>query len=122
MREIKEIIEWLLKIETLAGTVYKEASKLLKKDERLSEFFLHLAEEEAWHFRIMKGSLEYLERHVVPSASIIVDIDTKEKIEGTFERNRELLLAGNSSKDKVLHCLAMTEFSEWNTIFMYVTF
>jgi len=117
---MREIIEWLLKIETLAGTVYTEASKLLEKDERSSRFFLHLAEEEAWHFQVMKGALEYLERHVVPSPAIIVDADTKEKIEGTFERNKELLRAGNGNKDEVLHCLAMTEFSEWNNIFMYV--
>jgi CheY-like chemotaxis protein len=120
MKEIKEIIEWLLKIETLAGSFYKEASKLLEKDERLSRFFLHLAEEEAWHFQVMKDALAYLERHVVPSPAIIVDADTKEKIEGTFQRNSELLRGGSSSKDEVLHCLATTEFSEWNDIFMYV--
>jgi CheY-like chemotaxis protein len=117
---MKEIIEWLLKIETLAGTFYKEASKLLEKDERLSTFFLYLAEEEAWHFQVMKDALEYFEHHVGPPPSIIVDVDTREKIERAFERNGELLRAGNSSADNVLHCLAMTEFSEWNDIFMYV--
>ena len=117
---MREIIEWLLKIETLAGTFYKEASKRFEKDGKLSEFLLHLAEEEAWHVQVMKDALEYLDRHVIPTPSIIVDVDTKENIEGAFERNRELLLAGNSSKDKLLHCLAMTEFSEWNDIFMYV--
>ena len=120
MREIKEIIEWLLKIETLAGTFYKEASKCSEKDERLSDFFLHLADEEARHFQVMEGALGYLQRHVVPSPAIIVDVDTKEKIEGAFERNRELLRADNCGRDNLLHCVAMTEFSEWNHIFMYV--
>ena len=120
MREIKEIIEWLLKIEALAGTFYKEASKRFEKDANLSEFFLHLAEEEEWHYRVMQGALEYLERHVVPSPAIIIDEVTKEQIEGAFERNLELLRADNCDRDNLLRCLAMTEFSEWNHIFMYV--
>ncbi|MFZ2197528.1 MAG: response regulator [Thermodesulfovibrionales bacterium] len=120
MREIKEIIEWLLKIEALAGNFYKEASKCSEKDERLSNFFLYLADEEARHFQVMEGALEYLKRYAVPSPAIIVDLDTKEKIEGIFERNIELLRADKSGRDNLLHCLAMTEFSEWNHIFMYV--
>jgi len=57
MREIKEIIEWLLKIESLAGNFYREASKCSEKDERLSNFFLNLADEEARHFQVMEGAL-----------------------------------------------------------------
>ena len=119
MVEIKEIVQWLLKMEWKAGAFYNEASKRLEKDERLSKFFLHLGEEEALHFQVMKGALEYLEHHVVPSSAIIVDIDTREKIEGTFERNIELLRTDNWGRDNILHCVAMTEFSEWNHIFTY---
>ena len=117
---MREIIEWLLKIETLAGTFYKEASKRFEKDGKLSEFLLHLAEEEESHFQAMQGALEHLELHLVSSPAIIVDDTTKEQIAGTYERNLELLRADNCSRDNVLNCTAMTEFSEWNHIFMYV--
>ena len=117
---MREIIEWLLKVETLAGTFYKEASKHFEKDAKLSEFFLHLAEEEGSHFHAMQGALEHLQRHVVPSPAIIVDEATKEQIAGTIERNLELLRADNCSRDNVLNCTAITEFSEWSHIFMYV--
>ena len=117
---MRDIIEWLLKIETLAGAFYKEASKRFEKDVKLSEFFLHLAEEEGSHFYAMQDALEHLQRHVVPPPAIIVDEATKGQIEGTFERNLELLRADNCGRDNVLNCTAITEFSEWNHIFMYV--
>jgi len=120
MGEMKDIVSWLLEVERKAGIFYKEASKCLEKDERLSRFFLHLAEEESQHFQIMEGALEYLEHHVVPSSAIIVDAGTKENIEGSFERNSELMRSDTWDRDTILHCVAMTEFSEWNHIFMYV--
>jgi CheY-like chemotaxis protein len=120
MSEMKEIVQWLLRLELKAGAFYNESSKHLETDEQLSKFFLHLGEEEARHFQIMKSALEYLEHNVVPSSAIIVDADTKEKIEGAFDKNIELLRTDNWSKDDILHCVVATEFSEWNHIFMYV--
>jgi CheY-like chemotaxis protein/rubrerythrin len=120
MSEMKDIVQWLLNIELKASTFYKDASKHLENDEVLSKFFLHLSEEEALHFQVMKDTLEYFEHNVVPSSAIIVDEDTKEKIEGAFDKNAELLRMGDCGKDEILHCVALTEFSEWNHIFMYV--
>lgn len=120
MNKIREIVEWLLKVETLAAAFYKEASNHSDKDKTLSDFFLHLADEEARHFKVMEGALEYLQHHAVPVPAIIVDADSKENIDGTFEKHIAMLRSDNYSRDAILRCLAITEFSEWNHIFMYV--
>jgi CheY-like chemotaxis protein len=68
----------------------------------------------------MEDITKYLADHGTPAFSISVDDATKENIEAPFIRNRELLAAGIFSKENVLDCLATTEFSEWNDLFIYV--
>ena len=68
----------------------------------------------------MQSASGYLEHNISPPFSISVDSATKEKVETAFVRNRELLAAGNFSMENVLDCLATTEFSELNAIFIYV--
>jgi len=117
---LKETISWLLTIERLAGTFYKEVQEGFKKDKKMSEFFRHLSAEEAWHFQVMQHASEYLEHNISPPFSISIDNDTKKKVEAPFVRNRELLTARSFSKESVIDCLATTEFGEWNDIFIYV--
>ena len=117
---MKETIEWLLTIERLAGTFYGEVQETIKKDEKMSNFFGHLSDDEAWHFQVMQRASEYLEHNISPPFSISVDSATKEKVETSFVRNRELLAAGDFNMQKVLDCLVTTEFSELNDIFIYV--
>ena len=117
---MKEIIGWLLTIERLAAAYYREVSDTLKGEKVFSEYFRHLSDEENGHYKVMESALEYLQHHRLPPASITVDNDTKEKIETVFIRNRELLAAGDSSREKILNCLTSTELSEWNDIFIYV--
>lgn len=117
---MKETIGWLLTIERLAGAFYDEVQENFKKDEKMSNFFRHLSDEEAWHFRVMESASKYLEHIISPPFSISADNATKEKIEAAFVRNRELLAGGNFSMQNVIDCLVTTEFSEWNDIFIYV--
>jgi len=117
---LKEAIEWLLSIERLASTFYGEVQERFKEDEKMSNFFRQLSDDEAWHFQVMQSASEYLEHNISPPFSISVDSATKEQIETAFVRNRELLTAGNFSMENVLDCLATTEFSELNDIFIYV--
>jgi CheY-like chemotaxis protein len=116
---MRETIDWLLTIERLAGAFYREVAEGFKEDEKISKFFRHLSGEEAWHAKVMESASEYLVQHIAPPFSISVDDETKEKIEAPFFKNRELLSAGNFSRGSVMDCLATTEFSEWNDIFIY---
>ena len=116
---MKETVDWLLKIENLAHSFYGEVGVAFKEDEKFSQFFRHLSQEEAWHAKVMESALEYLLQHST-AFSISVDDKTKEKIEATFINNRELLSAGDFSRESVIDCLVTTELSEWNNIFVYV--
>ncbi len=115
-----ETIEWLLTIEHLAGAFYGEVAEGFREDEKFSTFFRHLSGEETWHAEVMVSASEYLVQHIAPPFSISVDDETKKKIEIPFIRNRQLLSGGNFTKKNVVDCLAVTEFSEWNDIFIYV--
>ena len=120
MSQMKVIIEWLLNVEKLADEVYRKVSERGKEDAVMSDFFFHLANEEVWHGQIMQNALEYMEGNVQFPSPIIVDDATKEKIESVFVKHRELLEAGRFSRAQALECLSLTEFSEWNDIFIYV--
>ena len=117
---MKDTIDWLLTIEYLASSFYSEVGVGVKEDGKLSQFFQHLSEEETGHAQVMISALEYLLQHVAPTFSISVDDETKAKIADPFIKNRKLLAADNFSKQSVIDCLAATEFSEWNNIFVYV--
>lgn len=117
---MNEIIAWLLTTERLAGAFYRKVAEIFAGDERFSTFFLHLSAEEAWHAKLMEKASQYLVQHVVPDSAIFVDTEIREKIAGLFLKNMELLSSGDVSRENVLDCLAMTEFSEWNHIFVYV--
>lgn len=117
---MKEIVRWLLGIERVAGTFYREASELFGGDKKISDFFLHLSQEEAQHFKVMEEALEYLETHATTPSDIIVDGELRTNIESAFAKGRELIGTGEANKEEFLHCLAVTEFSEWNDIFIYV--
>ncbi|MFI5294697.1 MAG: response regulator [Thermodesulfovibrionales bacterium] len=116
---MKETVDWLLTIERLAGAFYGEVAEGLKEDEKFSKFFRLLSGEEAWHAKVMESASEYLAQHIAPPFSISVDDETKEKIETPFIKNRELLSAGNFTRENVMDCLVTTEYSEWNDIFIY---
>lgn len=55
-----------------------------------------------------------------PPSQIVIDVDTRQKIEIPFVENLKLLAAGQITKDSLFFCIATTEFSEWNDLFLYV--
>jgi CheY-like chemotaxis protein len=117
---LKETITWLLTIERLASAFYHEVAERFAEDEKFSKFFLHLSGEEALHAKVIERASTFLAGQPASDFLISVDAETKEKIESPFIKNRELLSAGNLNEENVIDCLATTEFSEWNDIFVYV--
>jgi CheY-like chemotaxis protein len=117
---LKETIAWLLTIEHLAADFYRAVAERFAADEKFSTFFRHLSGEEAGHAEVMERASQYWAHHVAPISAISVDAGTREKIESSFIRNTALLSSGNISRENVMDCLATTEFSEWNDVFVYV--
>lgn len=118
---MKEIIEWLIKMEHLSGEIYHDAAGFFKEDKEFMELLNHLAEDEAWHFHVMTSAAEFLQSEAQrPSDIIAPDSAAKARLESPFHENREKISSGTLTKDSMLDCIATTEFSEWNDYFLYV--
>ena len=117
---MKEIADWLIGLEEIAGEVYGRASRQFQGDDKLSGFLSDLAEDEALHFHIMGSAADFLRKNGDIKQIIILDDTTKNNIESPFHRNLEMLLNDTITKDSILDCIATTEFSEWNHIFLFV--
>jgi CheY-like chemotaxis protein len=118
---MKEIIEWLIGIEQVAGNLYREAALLFAQDKGLSAFLRDLAEDEAWHFHVMGSAAEFLRAHPdMKSAQVALDDESRRKILAHFLENLQQLEAGLVKKEDILSCTVSTEFSEWNELFLYV--
>ena len=118
---MKEIIEWLIGMEHLSGGIYNDAASLFKEDKAFAELLNHLAEDEAWHFHVMASAVEFLQTEAQrPPDIIALDSAAKARVERPFHENREKISSGTLTKDSMLDCIATTEFSEWNDIFLYV--
>lgn len=118
---MKEIIEWLIGIEQSAGDLYREAAACFAKDRKLAEFLRELAEDEAWHFHVMGSAAEFLRGRSRPMpAQVTLDDESLKTIRALFQQNLEQLAAGQLEKETILSCVAATEFSEWNDLFLYV--
>jgi CheY-like chemotaxis protein len=118
---VKEIIDFLLEIEKMAGDIYKDASAFFKHDEEFARFLSLLAEDEASHLDIMVNAGKYLAgMNEEAPAFINLSSATKKKIERPFMEIRENLLEGNLTKEIMISCIVTAEFSEWNHVFLYV--
>jgi CheY-like chemotaxis protein/rubrerythrin len=118
---MKQIVEWLLAIEDLARTIYKEAAVQIPEDSPVSRFLAELAEDEASHFELLgraAGVLDELEQ--MPTAAIEVDSDTRRRLEAPLHDCRQKIQRGKLREKDVIGSLVEAEFSEWNDIFVYV--
>lgn len=118
---MREIIEYLLKLEKMAGDLYRDAAVFFKADEKFADFLSLLSEDEVFHYDAMVKAGEYSGQMTEEfSAFIGLDSATKEKIEGPFAEIEEKLSGGNLTKETMTGCIVKAEFSEWNHIFLYV--
>jgi CheY-like chemotaxis protein len=117
---MKELAEWLIHIERLAGNLYGPAADAFREDQQLHVFLKHLSEEEAGHERVMLNALDYIKKNYGIPATIALDQGTKERVETPFSDCRKKLELRALKREHIINCVATAEFSEWNDIFMYV--
>ena len=117
---MQKLITWLITIEDLATIFYSDAAAYFHQDEDLSGFLRQLAGDEAWHSSLMQTAADYAAAGNVPPADIVLDDDTRTRIENSFVECRKQMGAGTCTSRVLLDCIATTEYSEWNDIFLYV--
>jgi CheY-like chemotaxis protein len=117
---MKELAEWLIHIEHLAGDFYRNAADAFRNDEQLAGFLRHLAEEESWHGKIMEDIAGFLEKNRDMASAIALDEVTRDRIEAPFLDCGSRLGSDSLRREHIINCIVAAEFSEWNDIFVYV--
>lgn len=118
---MKKIINWLRTMEMLASNVYLEAAEQLTEDQEFSAFLFRMSDDEAWHFHIMGSAMTFLEEtKEAPKAAVTIDGDIKNTLELPFKELYEVIKNKAVTRKDVVDCIVKTEFSEWNSIFVYV--
>ncbi len=118
---MKEIIDWLIDIESLATEVYAEAASSLQRDSDFAEFSRHLSLEEDEHHGLMIKARElFEERKISRPALLSLSGEERARIEDYFLSSRKKIAAGNFGKDEFVDLITAMEFSEWNDMFLYV--
>ncbi len=117
---MKEIIQWLLKVEHQAGKAYSNALKRFNDDPELKAFLATNAEDEAWHYHVMASAADHLSKMTPEIPFIAIDEELNDKILGALTGINDSLKQNTLSKAQFFKAIAVTEFSEWNDIFLYV--
>ncbi|MBC8549591.1 MAG: response regulator [Candidatus Brocadiales bacterium] len=116
---MKEIINWLREVEHLANIVYEQAASIYVNDPEFKRFFHNIAEDEAYHYHVMGSAAEYLASKPIIISAISVDKEIQDKIINNFYDMKNGLEQNTLSRDELINIIVETEFSEWNSIFLY---
>lgn len=116
---MEAIVDWLIEVEKLAGDFYFEATDYFKGETDLNGFLKAATEDEAWHFHIMGSAKAQMSARGVRTADYHITEETRQRIEKPFRVNIDRLKSGTITKENLLECVAETEYSEWNKIFLY---
>ena len=101
---MKEIIDWQKKIEHLAFDFYKGATSLFKEDKDFYSFLAQLSDDEMNHYELMDQASEYLQQNEIHiPCDIILDQQTRDRIEKPLKDQYNLLLGRNLSKKQIIN-------------------
>ncbi len=119
--KINDLVRWLARVENLALECYQRAQTIPGFSPGMAEFLRDCAEEEAWHLNALNKAAGLLEGKAADLPSDLeIDARTLERIEAPFRKILDRDDLGPADEKKVLECIAVAEFSEWNYIFVYI--
>jgi len=118
---MKEIVDWLLSMEKLAGDLYRRTANKYSEDQEFSTFLSSLAEDEDIHFQLIKNIEQHLLENTEHSVSAMaVDQDIKNRVETPLRNLYERILTHEITKQTILQIIVRVELAEFNDIFLYV--
>jgi two-component system chemotaxis response regulator CheY len=120
IKDFRDIIDWLLTVETLAENVYASAAEEFSKDKPFADFIRRLADDETQHLNVVKLAEQLTFDEDGISSVISISEQAQKSVEGHFLSCEELLRKRGLTKDTLLDCLVSAEYSEWNDVFLYV--
>jgi len=119
--DVRDIVAWIMGIEEQVGVLYARAADAFSDDPSFSTFLRGLSQDEESHARFMSLASEQLQDiRSRPPLDILLDEQTRSRVEGLLERFAHLLTRTKIAKRDVIEYLARAEASELNPIFLYV--
>ena len=116
---MKNIINWLRKVEHLAGEMYLQAASIYANDTKLKRFLERTAEDEAWHYHVMGSAAVFLASEPDFVSAITVDAETGNTIIKKISEITNGLEQKTLQRDELIEKIVDLELSEWNDIFLY---
>lgn len=116
---MKEVITWLIDIESSAADLYAEVAEAFRGDEDFSRFLALMSAEEREHANLLQQARAAVPDKELKSACFYFDDHFRKKVEAPFVRARGLLENDELTKSIMVDILAEAEFSEWNEVFLY---
>jgi len=94
---------------------------LFPEEGELSGKLAELARDEEWHFHLMGSAADYLRsKDLQPEPALMLDNQIIERVESPFIKSLGKLSERTLTIEDVTECIATSEYSEWNDIFLYV--
>lgn len=115
-----EIVNWLVRVEGEASEIYGSLSEVFKDEEEISSFLKRLSDEEMGHRRLMQQAADILSLKEVETAFLTLSQSTQERINDYFSECRMRIKAGEIDKADLFEFMVSIEFSEWNSLFLFV--
>ncbi len=122
MNSTKEIVNWLINIEGLAGSFYSRAAGFFETHGDNNELVMllkRLSLDESAHLNIMKKAAAMLEETNV-SHEVTLDDQTRDRLKAICLEATGMLDRGATTEDALIDCIIESEYSEWNDIFLFV--
>ncbi|MCP4723881.1 MAG: response regulator [bacterium] len=120
MKEIRDIIDWLIKLEDLANKLYTDCAEYFKDDVTLRDFLLKAANDEVLHYNTVKAAAAHLDQLQLRSIAIDLDTEAREKLEAPLNTGFDLLENKKLTKEELFDIIGKIELTEWNDIFIYI--
>ncbi|MBI5809971.1 MAG: hypothetical protein HZB21_02115, partial [Deltaproteobacteria bacterium] len=82
MKDLKQIIVWLSKVEDAAAILYDKGASHFSSDREFAEFIRQLGREEQQHLEMMQRAAQVVKGMGDIAPAITIDKTTEESIEG----------------------------------------
>ncbi|MBI5238640.1 MAG: response regulator [Deltaproteobacteria bacterium] len=122
MDTTKEIADWLVNMESLAGSFYSRAAGFFETHGDNKELILllkRLSLDESAHMNTIKKAASMLEETTVPH-EVTLGEQTREWLKAICLEAAGMLDRGALTEEALIDCIIESEYSEWNDIFLFV--
>lgn len=119
--DIRDIINWLQRVEDAAAEAYGQAAEVFSSDEEFANLLGKLRDDEIEHGHIARSAAEMVAKGISLPCILTIERSEMEYVEDflLFLRNR--IKAGKVTREGLLHYVVTIESKECNDFMAYIT-